>query len=92
MERFDNRTWQSVEDAYAVDSGVSNPMATPSANLTASSSAPGAVAFTADQSVFSAASVGQVIRMGGGIATVSAYTDAAHVAGTWVLPGSPGPS
>ena len=92
MERMDNRIWASVEDAYAVDSGVSNPMASPAANLTASTSDPGAVTFTADAAVFSSATVGQVLRMGGGIATVSVYVDPEHVSGTWVLPGSPGPT
>ncbi len=90
MERMDNRIWQTAEDAYAVDSGVSNPLASPSASLTASASTGSGVVFTASAAVFSAASVGQVIRMGGGIATVTAYTDTEHVVGTWNLGASAG--
>jgi hypothetical protein len=87
MERADNRIWQSVEDAYAVDSGVSNPLVSPAVALFASSLT-GAVVFTASGSTFTTASVGQVIRMGGGIATVQGYTDAEHVTGTWNLAGN----
>ena len=90
VERMDNRLWQSVEDAYAVDSGVSNPLVSPNAALFASSLT-GAVTFTATAGVFSAASVGQVIRMGGGIAMVGTYTDSKHVVGTWNLGATPGP-
>ena len=91
MERMDNRLWQSVEDAYAVDSGISNPLASPNAALSASSLT-GAVVFTASSGVFSSANVGQVIRMGGGIATVGVYTDSQHVSGTWVLAATPSPT
>ena len=38
-----------------------------------------AATFTASASVFSANSIGSVIRMGGGIATITAFTDSAHV-------------
>lgn len=91
MERADNRIWQSVEDAYAVDSGVSNPMLSPSAALFASSLT-GSVTFRASASVFSAAAVGQVIRMGGGIALVLGFTNATTVTAAWALDGNAGPS
>jgi hypothetical protein len=84
MERMDNRIWQSVEDSYAVDSGVSNPMSNPSATLLANS-ASGAVTFTASAAVFSAGTVGQILRMGGGIASITGHTDTKHVTGAWVL-------
>ena len=84
MERMDNRIWQSVEDAYAVDSGVSNPMVSPAAALSAVTSG-GIAVFTANAPVFSTASIGQVIRMGGGIATVTGYADGSHVSGSWSL-------
>lgn len=37
IERMDNRLWQSVEDTWCVDCGLSLPQPTPSANLTVSS-------------------------------------------------------
>ena len=92
VERMDNRLWQSVEDAYAVDSGVSNPMTSPNVALFADTLT-GAVDFFAEGAgPFSAASVGQVIRMGGGIATVSAYVNATHVTGVWSLSPTIGPT
>lgn len=90
MERMDDRLWKSVEDAYAVDSGVSNPMVMPSTSLIASSIT-GAVTFTAGSAVFSAAAVGQIIRMAGGIAVVTGYSSAKIVTGTWTLDPDPGP-
>jgi hypothetical protein len=90
LERMDNRVWQSVEDTYAVDSGVSNPMTSPVTSLIAGASSGAGAVFTASAAVFSGASVGQVIRMAGGIATVTAYTDTKHVVGTWNLPASNG--
>lgn len=89
MERMDNRIWQSVEDAYAVDSGVSNPMSSPQTSISADTSS-GAVNLTSGAGVFSAASVGQIVRLSAGIARVTAYTDSKHVAGTWVLDAIPG--
>ncbi len=90
MERMDNRIWQSVEDAYAVDSAVSNPMVSPPAQLFAVNGAGDSVTFNAvipefGTAPFSAASVGQVIRMGGGIATVTGYVNSLQVTGDWAL-------
>lgn len=90
MERMDNRIWQSVEDAYAVDSGVSNLLVSPNGWLRASAVTGAGAVFSSNESVFSAANVGQVIRMGGGIATVTGYTSGTTVVGTWNLPGSAG--
>lgn len=89
MERMDNRIWQSVEDAYAVDSGVSNPMAAPELSLFASSLT-GAVVFRASGAYFDATSVGRVIRMGGGIATVTALVSSTQVQATWILAAAAG--
>lgn len=85
QERMDNRVWQSVEDGYCVDSGVSNPMVSPSVSLYASAPSGAAVNFIAGAGVFSAPSVGQIIRLGGGIAEVTGYTSPTEVVGTWVL-------
>lgn len=84
MERMDDRLWQTVEDAYAVDSGVSNPMPSPASDLFASSLT-GTVTFTAPVPVFDATAPNKIIRMGGGIARVNTFTDANHVNATWLL-------
>ncbi len=89
MERMDNRLWQSVEDAYAVDSGVSNPMSSPTTFVYASA-ATGSVTFTAGAAAFTPSDVGRILRMGGGIATITGYTDNKHVTGTWNLAASNG--
>lgn len=39
MERMDNRLWQNIEQCWCVDAGLSYPMPTPNAMLSASSSA-----------------------------------------------------
>ena len=92
VERMDNRIWQSCEDAYAVDSGVSNPMVQPDVGLTANTTnaSAGAVYFQASAAVFGMASLGQIIRMGGGIATVTSYISPTIVVGQWSLPASDG--
>lgn len=90
IERMDNRIWQSVEDAYAVDSGVSNPMTFPPVGVRASAASGNGVSFTALGPAFSGSSVGQILRMGGGIALVTAFVNATKVTGNWVLPASNG--
>ena len=72
-ERFDNRLWNGVEDSFCVDSGLSYPQPTPNATLTASA-ATGTITLTASASVFSSGSVGSVVRSGGGIMDITAYT------------------
>ena len=42
--------------------------------------------FTADEAVFSAPNVGSVIRMGGGIAVITTYTDPTHVVANIISP------
>lgn len=90
MERMDNRIWKTVEDAYAVDSGVSNPMASPTAAIYASAATGAGIIFTASAAVFSASAVGQILRMGNGIAEITGYTNSKQLVGTWVLPGTAG--
>jgi hypothetical protein len=95
IERFADRLFPyGAEDAFSVDCGVSSALTYPSANLTASTSS-GVVEFTADVSVFSSADVGSILRMGGGIATITEYMSATVITGTWtqsptaVLPNDP---
>lgn len=91
MERMDDRIWQSVEDAYAVDSAVSNPMASPAFPLTGTTTS-GAVVFSVPNAFFSAGSVGQVIRMNGGIAVITSDIDTFRVNANWVLSPNVGPA
>jgi hypothetical protein len=92
MERKDDRIWKSVEDAYAVDSGVSNPMVSPSTFVMADAATGAGVIFKAGAAVFAAENVNQVIRMGGGIALITALLDPTRVVGTWYLDASNGPT
>jgi hypothetical protein len=86
IERMANRLFiYGAEDAWAVDCGTQSALPTPNANLTATSST-GACTFTADQPVFSAGTVGQVLRMGGGIATITAFITPTQVVGTLTQP------
>ena len=71
-ERFDNRLWNNVEDCFCMDSGLSYPQPAPNATLTPSA-ATGTITLTASAGVFSAGSVGSVVRLGGGIIDVISY-------------------
>lgn len=86
VERMDNRIWASAEDPWCVDCGVALVMPLSSATLTPSAATGSGVTFTASAGIFSAGDVGAVIRAGGGIATITAYTSATQVTGTWNLP------
>ena len=81
VERMDARQWESLDDVFAVDCGLRYPQPTPNAILTASA-ATGTVTFTAASPVFTPANVGDVIRMGGGVAMVTAYNSAISLTGT----------
>lgn len=71
-ERMDDRNWQNIEDAWCVDSGLSYPVSTPNAVLTPSGIT-GNITFTASVSVFTFDNIGDVIRCGGGIATITGF-------------------
>lgn len=85
IERMNNRIWDSAEDPWCVDCALEYPMPTPNATLAASGSS-GAVFFEASAPLFSAGSVGDVIRMGGGIATIDVYLTATQVSAVWNSP------
>ena len=59
-----------AEDAWAVDAGIRSSLPTPAATIQISG-ASGAVGITASAAVFSSSSVGQVLRAGGGIITIT---------------------
>ncbi len=71
-ERMDNRVWDNVETAFCVDSGLTTSLSYPSATLQASA-VTGDIILTASSPVFSAGNEGDVIRVGGGKATVTNY-------------------
>lgn len=82
-ERMNDREWLDVEDCFCVDSGLIWPMPAPNATLTAGQAAVGTgVHFTTSASVFTADMVGNVIRMGGGKATVTAFNSDTDVTAT----------
>lgn len=72
-ERFDNRLWETVEDSFCVDAGLSYPQPAPNATLTPSGTT-GTITLTASAAVFTSANVGDVVRVGGGIMDVTGYT------------------
>lgn len=85
VERLDDRVTfpYGAEDSWVVDCGIKTTLPTPAANLTISASALGASAtFSADAAVFGSTVVGDVIRAGGGIATITAVTSNQIVVGT----------
>lgn len=86
-ERMDNRIWQSVENCWCVDSGLSTLSGYdyPAIVVSASSSS-GAVTFTAASAVFQPFHVGEVMRLGGGIATITGYTSSTVITGVWTRP------
>ena len=89
-ERMDNRQWQSVEDCWCVDAGLSTlgPSAYPTVNLYPFQSVtdPTDVAFSSSTPAFSPSNVGNILRVGGGIATITNYVSPTSVQGVWTKP------
>jgi hypothetical protein len=86
-ERFDHRVWNNAEQAFCVDAGLTTDVNdNPNATLTASAVSGTGVTFTASAAVFSAGNVGQIIRMGGGSAKVTSFTNAGQVVGNIINP------
>ena len=83
IERFASREFDDVEDAFCVDCGLKTTSTAPAAILTPSASSGAGVTFTASAGVFVSGDVGKVIRCGGGLATITGYTSATVVTGTF---------
>jgi hypothetical protein len=88
VERMDNRLWPNAESCWCVDAGLSLPLTMPNATLTAGAAAAIAtplaqnVPFTASAAVFDGVTTGvagQIIRIGGGKAQVSAFVSPTQV-------------
>lgn len=69
---------QDVCQAFFADAALQYPLVFLSANATPAAST-GTFVLTADAAVFSASMVGNIVRISGGIATITAYTDTQHV-------------
>lgn len=78
-ERMDNRIWPTVEDAFCVDAGLMYKGALGNAILDVPTATGTNVLFSTDQPVFDSGMVGDVIRVGGGKATIVSYVDTVHV-------------
>lgn len=74
IEYLDQRDFEHVEDAWAVDAGLSLEPTYPAASLTPAAASGNNVVFTASAAVFAAGDVGSVIRVGGGKAEVVGFT------------------
>lgn len=89
MERMDDRRWTNAEDVWAVDCGLALPLDTPVATLSTVAASGSNVPFRTDVNVFdgvTTGAIGQVIRMGGGKATVTAYVSPRQVNATITMP------
>jgi hypothetical protein len=95
IERMDNRIWNSVEDPWCVDAGLSNTAIEPSAYL-GISAATGTVTLSASAASFNSGMVGNVVRADGGIITLTGYTNSTTMTGivdlalTATIPNAPG--
>lgn len=72
-EHMDDRLWKTVEDVWAVDCGLALPIYLPDTTLTPAAATGSAVSFETDDPVFASYMVGDVIRVGGGVATISTF-------------------
>lgn len=97
IERFASRLMPyGVEDAWALDCALQNDLTYPAASMQASA-ATGTVQFVADAAIFSSTDVGKALRVGGGVANITAFVNAQTLTGTLirdiqdVLPNSVGP-
>lgn len=79
FERFHDREFVNVEDAFCVDCGLSTEHTYPDATLNIALAEGETVTFHASAAVFSSGDVGKVIRGGGCKATVLTFTDSTHV-------------
>ncbi len=82
IERFAERTFPyGSEDAFCVDAGLTSALVYPHAGLTPSASSGTGVTFISDPPVFSGFEAGQIIRIGGGIATVTQFVNSSTITG-----------
>jgi len=82
IERMKKRylRWDLAEDAWCLDCALELTQEKPAAAIAVSNST-GTVSIDADSSIFSAGSVGRVIRAGGGIVDITAFVSSSKVTG-----------
>lgn len=80
-ERMDDRAWTDSEECWCVDAGLSYPQTFPQTTMQASAASGEDVTFTAGSSVFAPDNVGDVIRVGGGVATITTYVSGTQLKG-----------
>jgi hypothetical protein len=85
IERMDNRIWQTAEEPWCVDGGLQTGLAQPNVPISASSTF-GSVIFSSAAPAFPLNSVGSVLRIGGGIAQITAFANDQQISGFWILP------
>lgn len=84
IERMASRLFPyGVEDAWCVDCGLQLSQTFPAAGLIPSASTGTGVTFTADAAVFTSGDNGKVLRVGGGIATITSFTNTTTLVGTF---------
>ncbi len=82
IERMAGRTFPyGAEDAWCLDCALQNTLTYPATGLQASAIS-GIVTFTADDPIFVAGDIGKVLRMDGGIATITANPSLNTLTGT----------
>lgn len=84
IERMDNHLWQSSEDPWCVDAGLATVLTEPDAWLAATELS-GTANIMTTASVFTAASVGQIVRAAGGIGTITLVVSGTQAHLEWQL-------
>lgn len=80
-ERMDDRIWTDSEGCWCVDAGVAYPQVYFNETINASAATGNGVVFTVATPTFVTGNVGDVIRMGGGIATITTFISSMQVLG-----------
>lgn len=78
-ERMNNRIWTDVESSFCVDAGLGSVATYPVATLEADRATGTDVIFRTNAAVFTSGNVGDIIRVGGGIATVTTFLSTQEV-------------
>lgn len=81
IEQIASREFAAVEEAWCVDCGLANTVNMPDASIDASAASGEDVIFTASAAIFTADDVGAYLRVGGGMAIITAFTDDTHLVG-----------
>lgn len=86
VERMASRIFENFDTPWCLDAALATTLVYPSAGLVCSAVAGNGVTFTADSAVFAVGNVGQRLRMNGGLALITAFTDTTHLVGNWLVP------